>query len=607
MCAWSARRWPRGDAVADSPLIGADGVLHLVLRAAGSVLDAPVVSLRIQRAVNSIPWARLEIADGGGGDSGFPLADAGTLVPGTEIDIQLGYGVSAQSVFKGKVVRFGLAITGDNDSRLVLECRDAAVVMTLHRHSAHFLAGKDSDIASTLIGAAGLTAEVEQTTVEHGELVQHHCSDWDFLVARAEVNGQLVFVNDGTVAVKAPDAAADPVLGLTYGQDLIRFEADIDARTQSSQVTARAWDPASQAAVSAESAPAGLGLQGNLAGATLASAAGSAAQLLQAGGQTAQAALADWARAWQLRAALARVRGRARFQGSALVLPGKVVELAGVGARFNGKAWVGAVRHEVADGEWTTEVEFGLDPAWFVARHDVNALPAGGLLPAVHGLQIGIVKQLDQDPDGQHRIQVTLPVLAPEADGLWARLLQFHASNGFGAFFVPEVGDEVLLGFLHADPAQPVVLGGLYSSRRAPALALEAENNLKSLVLRCGSKFEFDEKDKLITLQTPAANRLFFSDQDKSITLQDQNGNKLVLGPDGILLESPKDVVVKATGNVKLTATQAIEATATADMKLAGLNVSASAQAGLKAQGTASAELSAAGQTTVKGALVMIN
>jgi Rhs element Vgr protein len=593
---------------APSPLTGADGALRLRILAAGQALDAPpVVSLQIRRAVNSIPWARIELSDGNPADHSFPLADAATLVPGTEIEIALGYGDSDQTVFKGQVVRFGLAITGANDSRLVLECRDATVAMTIARRTAHYVDQLDSDIASTLISDAGLTADVEATTATHAELVQHHCSDWDFMLARAEVNGRLVTVVDGTVAVKAPVTSGEPVLQLTYGQDIIEFQADIDARLQRASVEARGWDASNQAAVTATAEPVALGLQGNLSSATLAEAVGPDSLLLQAGGQADSASLSAWAQAWQQRAGLARVRGRVRFQGHAAAVPGALVALAGVGARFEGTAWLGAVTHRVSDGDWITEAELGLDPAWFVARHDVAALPAGGLLPAVQGLQIGVVKKLDADPAGQHRIQVTLPALAPTADGLWARLLQFHASSGFGAFFLPEVGDEVLLGYLHGDPSQPVVLGSLYSSRRAPPKTLEAANDIKTVVTRCGSYLAFDEKDKLITLETPAKNQLVFSDKDKTITLKDQNGNKIVLGPDGILLETPKDVVIKATGNIKATATQAIEATATADLKLAGLNVNASAQAGFKAQGTATAELSAAGQTTVKGALVMIN
>jgi uncharacterized protein involved in type VI secretion and phage assembly len=190
---------------------------------------------------------------------------------------------------------------------------------------------------------------------------------------------------------------------------------------------------------------------------------------------------------------------------------------------------------------------------------------------------------------------------------VWARLASFYGSSGFGAFFIPEVGDEVVLGFFNNDPSCPVILGSLYSSGRTPAYAITAENNIKALVTRSKLKVEFDEEKKVITLVTPANNTIVISDDSKSILLQDQNNNKVELSPSGILLDSPKDITIKALGKVAITATQNVEVTSQMDVKVAGLNINQNANIGFVAKGTATAELSAAGQTTVKGALVMIN
>ena len=104
---------------------------------------------------------------------------------------------------------------------------------------------------------------------------------------------------------------------------------------------------------------------------------------------------------------------------------------------------------------------------------------AAGVLPAVDGLQIGVVLKLDADPAGEYRIQVNVPVLEAQTEGVWARLLSFYASNGFGQYCVPEVGDEVILGYLNNDPCYPVILGSVYSSKQKPAYEHSAENNLK--------------------------------------------------------------------------------------------------------------------------------
>jgi uncharacterized protein involved in type VI secretion and phage assembly len=217
------------------------------------------------------------------------------------------------------------------------------------------------------------------------------------------------------------------------------------------------------------------------------------------------------------------------------------------------------------------------------------------------------VKKLDADPAGQHRVQVSIPVTGASTDGVWARLLQFHASNAFGAFFVPEIGDEVLLGYLNDDPSQPVILGSLYGAKHPPPYTLAAENNTKAVVTRSKVKIEIDDKDKVLTITTPGNNKIVLSDKDKSILLQDQNSNKVELGTGGITLDSPKDIKITAKGGITLDAVNAVSITSKADVKGSGLNVSFEAQVGFTGKGSATAELSASGQTTVKGAMVMIN
>lgn len=593
-----------------SPLDDAEGVVTLKLSADGVALDetVQVISVSVRRAVNSVPSARIELVDGDMPGRRFPLSDADHFKPGVLLAVKAGYGNSEALLFEGLVVRHGVQVRGDNEARLIVECRDKAVLMTVGRRNANFIEQTDSAIIQTLAGAHGLAIEVDATELTHGELVQHYCSDWDFMLSRADVNGLLVIATDGKLAVKAPLADAAPALEVGYGRELIEFHADLDARTQYASAQAFSWDMKTQAALEGtESKPATLPAQGDLDSATLAKVIGLASLRLQSGAPQPQAALTQWAKAQQLKAGLARLRGRMRFQGSALATVGGLIELTGVGTRFSGKVLVTGLRHEIADGNWITEAQFGLSPEWFVERPDVLAPPGAGLLPGVHGLQVGIVMKLDGDPAGEQRIQVKLPVLQAATEGVWARLMQLHASNAFGTFFLPEVGDEVVLGYFADDPSHPVVLGSVYSSKQVTPYALEAPNDIKAIVTRCLSKLEFNEADKVITLTTPGNNRIVLSDKDKSILLQDQNGNKVELAPGGITLDSPKNIQVTAKGTITLDAVGAVTISSKADVKASGLNVGCEAQVGFTAKGNASAELSAAGQTVVKGALVMIN
>jgi Rhs element Vgr protein len=596
--------------MSQSPLIDSTGVIKLTITSAGAQIDNTinVVSVSINKSINRIPQAKIVLLDGDMPAKDFPVSNGDTFKPGSEIEIKAGYGQSEETIFKGVVIKHGLKITGDNYSRLVIECRDKAVAMTLGRKNANYVDSKDSDIITKLISSySGLTSDVEATTTQYKELVQYYCSDWDFMLSRAEVNGLLVCVDDGKVTVKPPQVSAAPELKVTYGEDLIEFHADLDARHQLSEVKSISWDPKDQAVVEEQAAPQTLNTQGDLASAALAAVLNLSSFRLQTMAPLEKGALQAWAKGQQLKSGLSRIRGRMKFQGSAKAKSGSLIELDGVGNRFNGNVFVSAVNHEIADGNWITEVDFGMSPDWFAEQRNLVAPSASGLLPGVDGLQIGVVKKLDADPDGQCKIQVSVPLMQAENDGVWARLANFYASNSFGSFFVPEIGDEVVLGFLNSDPSNPVVLGSLYSSKLKPPYELTADNFTKAVVTKSKLKIEFDDDKKIITISTPGNNKIVLSDDGKSILLQDQNSNKVELSDSGIVLDSPKDISITAKGKITLDAVGEIGVTSKADVKIAGLNINNSANVSFVAKGNASAELSASGQTTVKGAMVMIN
>ena len=596
--------------MANSPLADSNGVVSITILCDGAALatTTEIVSVDIQFNLNRISTATLVLNDGDMPNGTFPLSETETFKPGALVTIQLGYDQQVTTVFSGVIIKHSIRVSGDNNSRLIIECKDKAIAMTVGRKNANYIDKKDSDIITALIGTyAGLTADVTATTTAHKELVQFYCSDWDFMVARAEANGMLVNLDAGTVAVKAPAVSATPVLSLTYGIDIIDFNADLDARHQFQKVSTNAWDLATLALQQGEASSATVNAQGNITSATLATVIGLSEFRLQSAVPLESEFLTSWAKAQQLKSGLARIRGQVSFQGSALVKPGTLIELAGVGARFNGNIFVSGVNHSVVEGNWITRVEFGLSPNWFTEATDVIAPPASGITAGISGLHIGVVKKLDADPESQHRIQVSIPELSAATDGFWARLANFYSSNNFGAFFIPEIGDEVVLGFFNDDPSHPVILGSLYSSKNVPPYTIAAENNTKAIVTRTKMKMEFDEDKKIITIITPGANKIVISDDGKSILLQDQNSNKVTLDSAGITLDSPKDITLKAQGKIVMTATQNIEATAQMDIKQTGLNITSTANVGFTAKGSATAEVSAAGTTTIKGAMVMIN
>jgi Rhs element Vgr protein len=595
--------------MADSPDHGSSAVLKLAITSNGTSLadTIAIISVEITKAINRISTARIVVLDGDMPKDDFPVSNMDVFAPGAVIVISAGYGSEDTVIFQGIVIRHGIKIGMNNEARLHIECKHKAVALTVARKNANYIDLNDSDIISLLVAACGVSVDVAATETQHKELVQYYCTDWDFVLSRAEINGFLVMLDDNSISIRPPQTDSAAVLTITYGLDLMAFQADIDARTQLSEVKGAAWDPGSQAVVEQQAGPPTLNDQGNLDAPTLASVLNLSSYRLQTTVSLGSDELKAWLTGRQLKAGLARIRGSMKFQGSAAAKPGSIIELKGVGARFSGNVYVSSVTHEIINGNWITEADFGMSQDWFSQAYETSAASASGLTPGVSGLQIGVVKKLDADPDGQCKIQVNIPVLQAETPGVWARLASFYGSSSVGAFFVPEINDEVVVGYLNNDPSHPVVLGSLYSSQRTPAYELTANNFTKAIVTKGLLKIEFDDEKKIVTITTPQNNSIVLSDDGKSICLTDQNSNKIQMSSDGILLDSPKDIVLNAQGKITVTAVGNVETTARADIKNDGLNINSNAETSFVAKGTASAELSSSGQTTVKGTMVMIN
>lgn len=551
-----------------------------------------VVGIDISREINRIPTAHLILYDGDAAEQKFEISSADELVPGNEIEILVGYDSDETRLFLGRITGQRIEVRRAGDSLLHVEARDDAYRMTLTRRARTFVDLSDADLFETLIGDyPALSADVRATPITHPEIVQYRVSDWDLMVARAETIGLYVLPVDGTVQVAAPGDAEQIDLTLTYGQNIFDLDLEMDARTQPEKVLAHAWDPAVQELLEAEADQETGPAQGNLSGETLAEAAGSEAEELRHSGALQQQEVDLWAEAALLRARYHRIHGTVRFQGNGAVRPGTLLSLAGVGDRFNGTAFVSGVRHIIGDGDWRTTAQIGMPRTWHHERFPFDEPPAAGFRPAVNGLHTGVVLQLQDDPLGEERILVRLPLLGADGEGVWSRLATLDAGSDRGVLFRPEIDDEVVLGFLNDDPHEPVVLGHLHSSSHPAPIPGSDDNHEKGIVTRSGMRLLFNDDTPSVTIETASGNKIVIDEGAGAITIQDEGGSTVTLDADGITLESPQNIMIKADR----------------DVTIEGLNVSIKASAAASVEGSASASLEASGTTTVKGSLVQIN
>lgn len=579
----------------------ADLVTASVLINGKSAPDKFMISkIDVEHRVNHIPAARVTIEDGSAVDETFEASESSIFVPGARIEVKLGYHAKNKSVFKGLILRQNIRVDSNGNSGLVLVCDDEAIKATVSRSSAQFRDLSDSDAISKLLADLGLSASVESTEPKRAYQAKNNTSDWDFIVSRAEANGQVVIVEDGKVKVAAPEFS-DTRLMAEFGAAIIELDIELDATDQLCDVKSRAWDPKSQTVVEAASSEPGVNEQGNISGKKLADVLDLPSHVQQSQEPLGAPELENWSNAKLLKNRLSRFRGRVRFVGNPDVKTGDLLDLAGLGARFNGSAYVSAVKHSVSEGAWWTEIELGL-PSGLSTNADRDAAA-----PAATGLQIAKVLSSATDPEGEGRIQVMLPLLQGDQNEVWIRMAAPYATENAGLEFLPEVGDEIVVGFLGGDPDAPIMLGALHSSARPSPVEHDEQNSIKAIVTNSQMKISFDDAKKILTVQTPGGHQIDMNDETKSVIVADGNDNKLEMSESGISLNSPKDITIKASGSVSIDGSTGVNVKSSADVGLKGANVSVEGQMAASVKGGASAELSAGGTTTVKGSMVTIN
>ena len=213
-----------------------------------------ILAIVVNQEINRVPSAKIIIRDGEAAQRTFDISNSDDFVPGKKINIKMGRDGTNEQIFKGLITRHAIKVKENGNSELHVECKDESVKMTIGRKNRYFENVKDSQVFDELVGGyAGLTSDSETTSLIHKELVQHHVSDWDFMLLRAEANGMLVIVNDGIVKVAKPDSTSEPVVQVTYGSSVLEFEAELDARTQWKNVESRSWDYTNQTLFRADS------------------------------------------------------------------------------------------------------------------------------------------------------------------------------------------------------------------------------------------------------------------------------------------------------------------------------------------------------------------
>lgn len=573
-----------------------------------------ITSVIAVNSINKIPVAKLILIDGNVSEQNFAGSQSDDFNPGNEITVKIGHDDIEDVLFKGVIVKQKVKQLPEGSTQLCIELKDVSVKMTAERKNKIFSGKTDVDIIKTIAesyinpkpGIEKVEVPAEQDTNRnqtHREMVQYFCSDWDFIVSRADAIGRLVFVENGILKVAEPDFTQEPLAELFFGGNIYEFDLELNSIGQYQKVTARSFNSGNREIISEDVANAISTDQGSLSSSELSDVIGVTDFPLQHSGQLENAELRSWAYSRLMRSHLDKIRGTLKIDGQIDIKPGNLIDLAKVSDKFNGVAFVSGVMNQfTSNSGWYTELQIGFSQESFSELYDdIVQDPASGLVPAINGLVIGQVISVDieDENDSNYWVKVIVPLVNNDQDGVWARVSGAGAGENRGVYFKPEVGDDVILGFLNDDPRQPIVLGSLYSHLPPPEKTEESEsssNEIKGFFAKNNFNLVFDEATDTITIETPEEQRITISDNSDNagafIKIEDAHGNKITMNQDGVSIYSDKDLNLEAKK----------------DINLKGANIKNQSNGKFEASGKTGAKLeSSGGNAEVSGTLVMIN
>ncbi|MDI6911055.1 phage baseplate assembly protein V [Nocardioides sp.] len=515
-------------------------------------------------------------------------SDSGPLVPGAEVEVSLGYHSSLSTVFAGVVTAVTGHFTADQAPTLRVEARSRSILLAGPARSRILEETTDGDLAGAIASDYGLQADAEAGATRPIAVIDRE-RPWEILVARAEQLGFVTYVRDRTLVFRAPAAAQQPP-ALRWTKDFVELHVTQDVATLAGSANADGWDPDQQQQVTsaAASPTGGLGTGDRRDHTSVVDDLGWALREDHpASPAIATTAETDLLATGRTRCdELRHVSGSARIVGDATLRCDSWIQVDGAGSRFGGPLYLGSVRHRLCRGSFTTELGLG-HPAALTPPAPRAATGSG------RTLVIGVVTDL-ADPDDHARVKVAFP-WAGASDAVWARLATPYAGDQQGLYVVPDVDQEVLVGFVDGSTDDPVVLGSLWSGAFAPPYTPDSDNAVRTLKTASGHELRLTEgSDGGILLTTSGGHEVALSDQDSKITLKASGaGNRIEISDDGIVLDASQgDISLKAAGG-------------TVDLKALKLTGKADSTASLEASTTF--DIKASATLGLRGAMVNIN
>ena len=462
----------------------------------------------------------------------------------------------------------------------------------------------DADLARKLAQESGLRpGQIDDPPgAPHEHVYQNNQTNAEFLLERARRLGFELYVEDDTLNFHKP-APNGQAVKLAWGETLRNFLARLSTAEQVNEVEVRGWDPGTKDKVEGHATTGNGAPQIGIAqpGADIAKNTWGEAkiaivhQFVRSPSEAetfAQAALDELASSF--------VEAEGVCDGNPAVVPGKQVEIQGVGNRFNGLYYVTQAIHE-----WNKDQ--GMHTRFVISgrrNRDILSMvqetSEATETKRIPGVVIGLVTH-NNDPDGVGRIRVKFPWWSDDNESPWIPIATPMTGNGRGFMYLPEIDDEVLVAFEHGDFHRPIVIGFLWNGIDKPPLnpsdAVSGDGKVNKRIIKSRS-------GHIILLDDTAG--------DETISIIDKTGNnKIVLhAPDNSMqIKVMGDLTIEAQGSIKISGMAGVEVSSQATMSIkgtAGTTIEGTAMLTLKDGAGAEIDMAGPAVTVNNGALEVI-
>ena len=563
----------------------------------GKEYDATVLRIELDQRVDDHHSLRIYIADTakGGDTDQFLDANLAKDYLGNKITLTVGVeGVDGGTTFVGIVTQFSLINSVDGLNTLRLTVASPTVSMDGALRYTSYAEAKSSDaISQTISQYSNLPKEVAATAHVWTRLVQHNETDWAFIRRLASADGLFCTYDGEKLLVEKANTAVASTL--VFRQNMGSFTLGIGVEQPKYNTTYYGFANAKLDRLSAKEAK-GSGLAGTAIKAS--KQLFTQESLKSYGLHDVPNSGADNLLENEAKRAVDRMIEGEGTSIDPTLRAGITVDIQGIGSGSSGAYFVTAVSHRLEGGQYENT---------FHCRPVEAAFPQQAPAPTIEpGLHRAFVTDND-DPEKLGRVKVESAWYdPPESD--WLRVISPYAGKEYGWYVVPEISDEVLVGYMRGDVNDMVVFGSIYNKKALPKGEwVTPDNDHKVFHTMAGNIIDFNDESGKETITITTAKEaciLTLSTADKCVTIKSTGDIKL--DADGsINLEAKEDIVMKATGDVKVEGMN-VGLKATTAAKVEGMNVEAKGTASFKASG-AQAELSGSAMTTIKGGMVMIN